>query len=139
SSLTPFVGRETPEEKRWHAITDYGDISRDVFNVFSVWDFIHTGDDHQFEAYVQCKTRISNDEMVKSGSNFNMCMMKDKKKILTGPAGIFAHEAGHYLEGYVNHYRAGSGSNMLNLDKLMREAGPHGWRLTKRDAEAMNR
>ncbi|HEY3068277.1 MAG TPA: hypothetical protein VGL09_21005 [Methylomirabilota bacterium] len=132
--MMPFVKHDSDGDKRWHAITHGADVARGVFNVFCVWDFIHSGDDDQFSAFVKSKTFISASDMAKSGANFNMCMIKPEDKIAMTPAyTVLAHEIGHYLEGFPFHY-ADTGDY-----PLMRGDGAIGEHLYKRDAEKMNR
>jgi hypothetical protein len=141
--LMPYVPRRTDDEKRWHLITDKGDIKPSVFNVFCLWDFNAGGPDGQFSAFVQAKVKITAEEMAKSGANFNMCMMKGYDHVMKA-IGMdmprhakltFAHEAGHYLEGVPFHYE--------NLKEgfypLMRGDGLIGDRLLRRDADKMNK
>jgi hypothetical protein len=134
----PFIKRETEEEENWHAITDFGDLSREVFNVFCLWSFVNRGSHEQFDAYCMSKTPITASEMARSGANVNMCVMKGSVHFKKEDLGrLFAHEAGHYLTKFPSHYHAKDGDKEVNQDKLMRDANP-GLRLTKGDVEAMN-
>ena len=132
--MMPFVEKVTPAEKKWHAITDRGALGRGVFNVFCVWDFVHSSDSEQFDAFVASKTRITAEEMERSGANYNMCIIKDKAGGGIVPEWmVYAHEAGHYLEGFPFHYEGRKG-----FYPLMRGDGLLGARLLRRDAEKMN-
>jgi hypothetical protein len=132
--MMPFVEKVTPGEKKWHAITDRGYLGREVFNVFCVWNFTHSSDEEQFDAFVASKTRITAQEMEKSGANYNMCMIKDKAGGGIVPEWmVYAHEAGHYLEGFPFHYEGRKG-----FYPLMRGDGLIGARLLRRDADKMN-
>jgi hypothetical protein len=132
--MMPFVKKVTPEEKRWHAITERGALGREVFNVFCVWNFIHSRGEEQFDAFVASKTPITAQEMEKSGANYNMCIIKDKAGNGIVPEWmVYAHEAGHYLEGFPFHYEGRKG-----FYPLMRGDGLIGARLLRRDADKMN-
>lgn len=130
----PAVPKRTPAEKRWHAITDKGDTDPKVFNVFMLWNYKANSPDTS--AFVASKTPITAEEMQQKGANFNMCMMKDvpADEVSNMSWIVFAHEAGHYLEGMPFHY-PDSVDGML----LMRGDGNIAERLARRDIEAMSK
>jgi hypothetical protein len=131
--MMPFVKNESAGDKRWHAITQGADVSRGVFNVFCVWDFVHSGEDDQFAAFVKSKTHVTASEMSKSGANYNMCMIKPEDKItMTAAYVVLAHEIGHYLEGFPFHYEDRDDYPLMRGDGVITS------QMLKRDAEKMN-
>jgi hypothetical protein len=83
---------KTASHKNWHDITARGDPDPKVFNVFCVWDFY--GGSH-WDAFVAARSPVDASKMALSGANVNMCIIKDQTS--TSAAGVFAHEAVHYL------------------------------------------
>jgi hypothetical protein len=133
--LLPYVKRDDEAGRIWHNITDFGMLEPQVFNVFCVWDFDNDSDEGQgLAAFVAWKVRITADEMVKSGANYNMCMLKENNMADYEGSGcchkyVFAHEAGHYLARFPYH---------TSQDGLLMTPGDLGRRLLKFDADKMN-
>jgi hypothetical protein len=132
--MMPFVPHRNEGDRKWHAITDHGDVAHGTLNVFCLWDFIYSKSTEQFDGMTQSKVRITADEMAHSGANLNMSIIKDNFD-WPDHGRVLAHEAGHYLEGMPFHYDPSNGP----IRPLMRGDGIIGERLLKRDANAMNK
>lgn len=118
----------TPSHRNWHDITQHGDLDPKVFNVFCVWDFSL----ENWDGFVGAKNRVGSTRMARSGANVNMCIIKDYPS--TSDAGLFAHEAVHYLSRLIGT------SHSAGDDMLMREEGQAipGRRLSRADIEGIH-
>ena len=123
----PWMEDKSTGGKRWYAIIKGTNSSREVFNLFCLWDFVFEGQEN-IGAFVSSGTRITEKDMAQTGQNFNMCMIRSEDKLNTGGNMPLAHEIGHYLEGRIFHFDTGG--------FLMSKNG--GSRMTKRDADVMN-
>lgn len=128
--LTPFVKREGDAGRIWHIITDSGMLQPEVFNVFCLWDFVNEsieGKNHA--AFVAAKVCTTAEEMVNSGVNYNMCMLKENIRDQSAFKSILAHEAGHFLNRLPAHTEG---------EELLMTPGAGGLLLRKSDAMSMN-
>jgi hypothetical protein len=132
SSLSPMphVGRDGEANRIWHMITGSpAMLHPEVLNVFCVWDFESpSSGEGDLAAFVASKTRVTVDEMQKSGVNYNMCMLKENVAFPLYKE-VLAHEAGHFLNRYPGH---------TDGEEDLMAPGSGGLLLRKSDARKMN-
>jgi len=125
----PYVRRDGEAGRIWHMITDSSMRQAEVFNVFCVWDFVSQNEDGKdLAAFVASKSRVTVDEMQKSGVNYNMCMLKENTAYPLYKQ-VLAHEAGHFLNRYPGHVEG---------EEELMAPGSGGLVLRKAEAKRMN-